>query len=188
MEIISTSFKDVYIGSPRVFGDDRGYFMESFNVKHWEHILPNTTFIQDNESFSARGVLRGMHFQKPPHTQAKLVRVIHGNVLDIIVDLRRDQPTYGEHLSVELSADNKKQLYVPRGFAHGFVVLSPTALFAYKCDNYYAKDSEGGLDPLDEQLNLNWEISKDEISLSDKDKILPKWGDHYSFESSSLHI
>ncbi len=182
MEIISTEFKDVYIAQPRVFGDERGYFMESFNLNHWKDILPNSVFVQDNESRSTRGVLRGMHFQKPPHAQAKLVRVIEGRVLDVILDIRKSSDTYGQYLAVELSAENKKQLYVPRGFAHAFVVLSESALFSYKCDNFYNQASEGGIHPLDTTLNIDWQIDLDLIQLSAKDAEQSKWGEHYIFE------
>ncbi len=187
MKIESTKFKDVYIGTPAVFGDERGYFMESFNVKHWSEVLPSCSFVQDNESFSSYGVLRGLHFQKPPHAQAKLVRVIKGKVLDTIVDLRKDEPTYGQSIGVELSDENQKQLYVPRGFAHGFVVLSETALFSYKCDNYYNKESEGGLYAFDESINIDWGVPLDKIQLSSKDEIQPKWGNHYQFNSKELY-
>lgn len=181
MECIETGFKDVVIIKPKVFGDERGFFMESFNEKTWKKAIPNVNFVQDNESFSVKGVLRGFHFQKPPFAQAKLVRVIKGSVLDVIIDLRKDQATYGQHLKVELSEENKNQLYVPRGFAHSFLVLSETALFSYKCDNYYNKESEGGLYAFDPGLNIEWPELNVESQLSEKDQILPKWGEHFSF-------
>ncbi len=181
MNFIQTELQDVIIAEPAVFGDARGYFMESFNAKNWEGHIPNRPFVQDNESFSSRGVLRGMHFQKPPHAQAKLVRVIHGEVLDVILDIRKSSSTYGQYIGVLLSEENKRQLYVPRGFAHAFVVLSETALFAYKCDNYYNKETEGGIDPLDTTLDIDWHIPKEKILLSEKDAQQAAWGSHYIF-------
>lgn len=182
MQVETTDFRDVVIVTPDVYGDERGYFLESFNKKTWKDILPNCDFVQDNESKSSKGVLRGLHFQKPPFTQAKLVRVIEGTVLDIIVDLRESEPTYGKSIGVELSAENKKMFYVPRGFAHGFVVLSDTAIFAYKCDNYYSKEHDSGLYALDETLALDWGIAPDQLLLSEKDQKQPHWGDHFKFD------
>lgn len=182
MQVEQTKFKDVVIITPSVFGDDRGYFLETFNTKTWEGIIPDRPFVQDNESKSTKGVLRGLHFQKPPYTQAKLIRVISGTVLDIIVDLRKSEPTYGQSISVELSAENKKIFYVPRGFAHGFIVLSDEAIFSYKCDNNYAKEYDSGLNALDPTLNLDWGMDKSQLLLSEKDKLQPNWGDHYIFE------
>jgi len=182
MQVEKTKFKDVAIITPTVYGDDRGYFLETFNAKSWKDIIPDRPFVQDNESKSTRGVLRGLHFQKPPFTQAKLVRVVTGTVLDIIVDLRKSEPTYGQSIGVELSAENKKLFYVPRGFAHGFVVLSETATFSYKCDNYYSKEHDGGIYALDKRLSLDWGIDPSQIQLSDKDKTQPTWGDHFVFD------
>jgi len=171
MEYINTYIKDVVILQPKIFGDNRGYFFESFNQEDFDkHIGRNIKFCQDNESKSSYGVLRGLHFQKQPYTQSKLVRVIQGSVLDVIVDLRKNSKTFGKSLSVELNDRNKKQLFVPRGFAHGFIVLSETAVFAYKVDNYYAPDYEGGLMYDDKSLGINWIVEKENISLSRKDK------------------
>jgi dTDP-4-dehydrorhamnose 3,5-epimerase len=182
MQVDQTKFKDVVIITPNVYGDDRGYFLETFNAKTWEGIIPDRPFVQDNESKSTRGVLRGLHFQKPPFTQAKLVRVVEGTVLDIIVDLRKSEPTYGQSIGVELSAENKKMFYVPRGFAHGFVVLSESAIFAYKCDNYYSQEHDGGVFALDDHLALDWGLPTEDIQLSDKDKKQDHWGQHFIFE------
>ncbi len=170
MNITTTSIPGVVIIEPRVFGDQRGYFFESFSQREFEEKVCKTVFVQDNESMSSRGVLRGLHFQKPPHAQSKLVRVVEGTVLDVAVDIRKGSPTFGKHVAVELSADNKKQFFIPRGFAHGFVVLSERAVFQYKCDNYYAPQSEGGLAWNDADLNIDWKLSPEEIILSEKDK------------------
>lgn len=177
MTIKQTKITDLLILQPKVFGDDRGYFMESFKRDWWQDNLPNVEFIQDNESKSGRGVLRGLHFQAPPYEQAKLVRVIEGEVLDVAVDLREGSPTYGQHEAVLLSGENKTQLFVPRGFAHGFVVLSDTAIFSYKVDNIYAPDHEGGIIWNDPKLGIDWKIDVDEVMLSSKDAELQ------SFES-----
>ena len=182
MQVEQTGFKDVVIITPSVYGDDRGYFLETFNSKTWKDIIPDRPFVQDNESKSTKGVLRGLHFQNPPYTQAKLVRVIQGRVLDIIVDLRKSEPTYGQSISVELSAENKKLFYVPRGFAHGFIVLSDEAIFSYKCDNPYAKDYDSGLNALDPTLDLDWGMDKSQLILSEKDQNQPNWGEHFIFE------
>ena len=170
MNVILTSIPDVKIIEPRVFEDARGYFFESFSQKLFNEKVCDTVFVQDNESRSTYGVLRGLHFQRPPMAQAKLVRVVEGSVLDIAVDIRPDSPTYGQHVSVELSADNKRQLFIPRGFAHGFVVLSPTVVFQYKCDNYYSPAHEGGIAWNDPDLNIDWQVSMEDVVLSDKDK------------------
>jgi len=170
MNVIPTSIPDVKIIEPRVFEDARGYFFESFSQKLFNEKVSDTVFVQDNESRSTYGVLRGLHFQRPPMAQAKLVRVVEGSVLDIAVDIRPDSPTYGQHVSVELSADNKRQLFIPRGFAHGFVVLSPTVVFQYKCDNYYSPAHEGGIAWNDPDLNIDWQVSMEDVVLSDKDK------------------
>ena len=172
MKFIKTDIPDVVIIEPNVFGDHRGYFFESFSQEQFDEKIYKTHFIQDNESMSSKGVLRGLHFQKPPYAQAKLVRCIKGKVLDVAVDIRVNSPTYGKHVSVELSEENKKQLFVPRGFAHGFVVLSDEAIFAYKVDNKYAPDYEGGIQWDDIGLNIDWKINKDLVKLSDKDQKL----------------
>ena len=173
MKFIKTEIPEVIIIEPKVFGDDRGYFLESYNKKAFEENIGSITFVQDNESKSSKGVLRGLHFQKPPFTQAKLVRCIKGKVIDIAVDIRRDSPTYGKHVSVILSEENKKQLFVPRGFAHGFAVLSETAIFAYKVDNNYAPEYDGGIIWNDKDLQIDWNLPENEIKLSDKDAKLP---------------
>ena len=176
MEIVKTNFKDLFICYPAVFNDDRGYFYESFNLKKFEELSGlSPDFVQDNQSQSSFGVLRGLHFQKGDMAQAKLVRVLHGEVLDVVVDLRKDEPTYGQSFSIVLSAANRTQLYIPRGFAHGFLVLSSEATFFYKCDNYYHKDSEMGLHYKDAALDINWHLPEEDLLLSDKDKDLPNW-------------
>ncbi len=175
MKAIETKLKGCFILEPRVFEDERGYFFESYNHKAFcEAIGQQVDFVQDNQSYSTRGVLRGLHFQIGEHAQAKLVRVLEGRVLDVAVDLRRDSDTYGQHVSIELTSDNKKQLFIPRGFAHGFVVLSHSAHFFYKCDNYYFKESEGGIRYSDSILNIDWKFLPEEIIVSEKDKMLPK--------------
>ncbi|MEY8870705.1 MULTISPECIES: dTDP-4-dehydrorhamnose 3,5-epimerase [Gaetbulibacter] len=169
-----TKLKDCFIIEPRVFQDDRGYFFESFNQEAFNKLIgKSVNFVQDNESFSSRGVIRGLHFQKGEFAQAKLVRVVKGAVLDVAVDIRKESPTFGQHISVELTEKNKKQLFVPRGFAHGFSVLSETAIFSYKCDNFYNKESEAGILYNDPSLNIDWKIKQEEAQLSDKDIILP---------------
>ncbi len=178
MPFIETGIKDLKIFEPQVWGDDRGYFFESFNANTFKEAGINTTFVQDNQARSTYGVLRGLHYQVGENAQAKLVRVIEGAVLDVAVDLRPQSPTYGQHFGVVLSAENKKQLFVPRGFAHGYVVLTPTAEFFYKCDNFYHKESEGGLLYNDPTLAIDWQIDLKDAQLSDKDKILPTIGNH----------
>lgn len=172
MDFIKTAIQEVVIIQPNVFGDNRGYFFESFNQKQFEENVIKTDFIQDNESKSSRGVLRGLHFQKPPYAQAKLVRCIQGAVLDVAVDIRVGSPTYGKHVAVELSEENKKQLFVPRGFAHGFVVLSDKAIFAYKVDNIYAPKYDCGIKWNDDFLKIDWKIDSKDVQLSEKDKAL----------------
>ena len=172
MKFIKTKISDVFIIEPSVFGDDRGYFLESFNLEKFEENMFPIKFVQDNESMSSRGVLRGLHFQKPPYAQAKLVRCIEGCVMDVAVDIRKGSPTYGKHVSVELSGENKKQLFVPRGFAHGFSVLSENAVFAYKVDNRYAPESDSGIRYDDKELNINWGLKEEDVQLSFKDKEL----------------
>ena len=171
MKIVETKIKDLVILEPNIFGDKRGYFMESFNAEWFEKNVCDTKFIQDNESRSSRGVLRGLHFQNPPYAQAKLVRVIEGEVLDVVVDLRKESPTYGQFEKILLSSDNKKQFFVPRGFAHGFVVLSELAIFSYKVDNVYAPTHDSGIQWNDTELNIDWEIDLSLIQLSEKDKV-----------------
>jgi len=174
MKAIPTPLEQCVIIEPTVFNDSRGYFFESFNQNTFNTLIgQSVTFVQDNESYSTKGVLRGLHFQKGEWAQAKLVRVVKGRVLDVAVDIRKDSPTYGQHISVELTEDNKKQLFVPRGFAHGFVVLSDTAIFSYKCDNYYNKEAEGGIMYNDTTLNIDWKLPIEALIISEKDAILP---------------
>ena len=174
MIALETKLKDCYLLEPTVFGDSRGYFFESYNKNTFDNLInQNLSFVQDNESFSSRGVLRGLHCQRGKFAQAKLVRVTQGEVLDIAVDFRKDSPTYLQHLSVKLSSKNKKQLFIPRGFLHGFVVLSKTAVFNYKCDNLYNKESEIGIIYNDPDLNIDWLLNEEELIISEKDKKLP---------------
>jgi dTDP-4-dehydrorhamnose 3,5-epimerase len=173
MKFIKTSIPNVYVIEPTVFGDARGYFLESYNQKKFEEVIGETSFVQDNESKSSKGVLRGLHFQKPPFEQAKLVRCIEGKVLDVAVDIRKNSKTYGQHLAVLLSGKNKRQLFVPRGFAHGFLVLSDSATFAYKVDNTYAPEFEAGIRWNDKELNIQWGMEKGEVMVSEKDAKLP---------------
>ena len=173
MRVIKTAIEGAIIIEPKVFSDDRGYFFESFSQKEFEEKVCNTVFVQDNESKSTYGVLRGLHFQKMPYAQSKLVRVVKGKVLDVAVDIRKGSPTFGKHVAVELSEDNKLQFFVPRGFAHGFVVLSEEAIFQYKCDNYYTPQSEGGIMWNDPALNIDWQIPLEDVILSGKDEINP---------------
>ncbi|RNC88164.1 MAG: dTDP-4-dehydrorhamnose 3,5-epimerase [Winogradskyella sp.] len=170
MRAIETELKGCFIIEPPFFKDNRGYFFESFNQKKFNDAVGNSTvFVQDNQSYSTKGVIRGLHFQKGDFAQAKLVRVTQGKVIDVAVDLRRQSSTYGKHISIELSENNKKQLFIPRGFAHGFAVLSDFAVFQYKCDNYYNKDAEAGLIYNDQDLNIDWMLNKSEIIVSEKD-------------------
>ena len=170
IEVIKTDIEGVLIIEPKVFGDARGYFLESFNAKEFaEKTGLNITFVQDNESMSSYGVMRGLHFQRPPFTQSKLVRCVKGAVLDVAVDIRKGSPTYGQHVAVELTEDNHLQFFVPRGFAHGFAVLSEVAVFQYKCDNFYAPQADGGISILDDSLGIDWRIPTDKAILSDKD-------------------
>lgn len=173
MNVIKTPIEGVFILEPRIFNDARGYFFESFSAREFEEKVCRTTFVQDNESFSTYGVVRGLHFQKPPFTQSKLVRVIQGAVLDVAVDIRPGSPTYGQHIAVELTGDNHRQFFIPRGFAHGFAVLSETVLFQYKCDQFYAPQSEGGIAWNDPTLNIDWKIPADQVILSEKDTQYP---------------
>jgi len=169
MEAIKTDIEGVYIIEPIIFEDSRGYFFESYNDLEFINKVGFADFVQDNESKSSYGVMRGLHFQRPPHTQAKLVRCVRGAVLDVAVDLRKDSPTYGKHVAVELTEDNHRQLFIPKGFAHGFSVLSDTAIFQYKCDDFYHPECDGGINILDESLGIDWRIPKDKAILSEKD-------------------
>lgn len=173
MKISKTEIEGVYIIEPQVFEDERGYFFESYNQAKMEEAGLHYNFIQDNQSKSCYGTIRGIHFQKGEYSQAKLVRVLSGAVLDVAVDLRKDSPTFGKYVAVELTAENKKQLMIPRGFGHGFSVLSPEAVFAYKCDNVYNKASEGGLRYNDPDINVDWKINLNDAVLSEKDKNAP---------------
>lgn len=177
MPFIPTKIKDVVIFEPRIFTDDRGYFFETYNEKLFNDNGIAAKFVQDNQSKSSYGVIRGLHFQKGEHAQAKLVRVLQGSVLDVAVDLRAGSETYGKYVAVELSDVNNLQLFIPRGFAHGFSVLSRTAVFAYKCDNLYCKESEGGIDCNDPDLGIDWQIPAEDRVLSEKDKLHPLFKD-----------
>lgn len=178
MKIKETPLKDCYIIEPTIFNDDRGYFYEKFNEKKFEELTGlNGHFVQDNISKSSYGVLRGLHLQKAEHAQAKLVSCLEGCVYDVAVDLRENSPTFGKWFGIELSDENKLQFYVPRGFGHGFSVLSETAIFSYKCDNFYNKESEGGVLWNDPELNIDWKLPLDEIILSEKDKTQPKFSE-----------
>lgn len=169
-----TKLKGCFVLEPAVFADERGYFMESFNEERFKSAIGNEIdFVQDNQSFSSKGVIRALHYQVGEYAQSKLVRVLSGKVLDIAVDLRKNSPTFGEHFSIELSCKNKKQLFIPKGFAHGFVVLSDTAEFFYKCDNYYNKESEGGIIFSDPSLNIDWKLPHEQLIVSEKDRVLP---------------
>lgn len=180
MNVIKTNIEGVVIIEPRVFTDSRGYFFESFNKKAFEEEVGHVDFVQDNESCSSRGVMRGLHFQRPPHAQAKLVRCVRGAVLDVAVDIRKGSPTYGKHVAVELTEENHRQFFIPRGFAHGFAVLSDTAIFQYKCDNYYCPEADGGISIVDTSLGIDWRIDLQDAILSEKDKRHPLFKD---FES-----
>lgn len=169
MEVIKTQIDGVVIIEPRIFKDSRGYFFESYSKREFDEKVRPVDFVQDNESMSTRGVMRGLHFQRPPFTQSKLVRCVRGRVLDVAVDIRKGSPTYGRHVAVELSEDNHRQFFVPRGFAHGFAVLSDIAVFQYKCDNYYHPEADGGISIADESLGINWRIDPSTAILSEKD-------------------
>ena len=174
MNFIATKLEGCYIIESKIINDDRGYFMESFNENTFQKGIGQTIhFVQDNQSFSSKGVLRGLHYQVGEHSQAKLVRVLSGKVLDVAVDIRPNSKTFGEHVSVLLTADNQTQFFVPRGFAHGFLVLSDTATFFYKCDNFYNKESEGGIIYNDKTLNIDWGFSESQLIISEKDKVQP---------------
>lgn len=169
MNVIKTDIEGVVIIEPRIFEDARGYFFESFSQREFEEKVGKIVFVQDNESKSSYGVMRGLHFQRPPFTQSKLVRCVKGAVLDVAVDLRKGSPTYGKHVAVELTEDNHRQFFIPQGFAHGFAVLSDEAVFQYKCDNFYAPQADGGISILDESLGIDWKIPTDKAILSEKD-------------------
>lgn len=177
MEVIKTDIDGVVIIEPKVFGDHRGYFMESFSEQRFNETVREVRFVQDNESKSRYGVLRGLHFQKPPYAQSKLVRVVKGAVLDVAVDIRKGSPTFGQHVAVELTEDNHRQFFVPRGFAHGFVVLTDEVIFQYKCDNYYAPHAEGAIAWDDPDLGIDWKIDPEDIILSAKDTSHPRLKD-----------
>jgi len=184
MKFIQTEIPEVYLIEPKVFGDSRGYFFESFKQKEFEDNIGKINFVQDNESKSSYGVLRGLHYQLPPYAQSKLVRVIKGKVLDVAVDIRRGSPTFGKHVKVELSEENKKQMFIPRGFAHGFLTLSEEVIFTYKVDYYYAPDHEASIRYNDEELAINWEIPPKEIILSNKDEQTPLFDKAVYFDYS----
>lgn len=174
MKVTQTKLQGCVIMEPVVYKDERGFFMESYNKAAFGELLGRQVdFVQDNQSFSTRGVIRALHYQLGVHAQAKLVRVIHGEVLDVAVDLRKESPTFGEFIAVVLSSTNNKQLFIPRGFAHGFATLSPTAQFFYKCDNYYNREAEGGIIFNDPSIGINWQLTTDEIIISEKDQALP---------------
>ena len=179
MEVLKTALDGVLILEPRVFNDPRGYFFESFSQREFDEKLApilghSIRFVQDNESMSSYGVMRGLHFQRPPFTQSKLVRCVRGAVLDVAVDIRKGSPTYGQHVAVELTEENHRQFFIPRGFAHGFAVLSETAIFQYKCDEFYHPEADGGISILDESLGIDWRIPADKAILSEKDLRHPR--------------
>lgn len=183
MKIIPSEIQDLLIIEPKVFGDQRGYFMESFNAERFRQATGlDVCFVQDNESLSCRGVVRGLHYQLPPYAQAKLVRVVKGCVWDVVVDLRRSSPTFGRYMAVELTAENKRQLFIPKGLAHGFAVLSEEAIFQYKCDAYYHPEAEGAVAWNDPTLNIPWPIPTEDVILSEKDKYHPLLADAPLFE------
>lgn len=182
MRIHDTGIQGLLLIEPQVFRDERGYFFESYQEQRYRQAGITSRFVQDNESRSAYGVLRGLHYQLPPFDQAKLVRVIEGEVIDAAVDLREGSPTYGQAYAVHLTAENKLQLFVPRGFAHGYSVISETAVFAYKCDNYYSRDHEAGIRADDPLLGIDWRLDTRQAVISGKDRVLPAWGDHRPFK------
>ena len=177
MEVIKTNIDGVVIIEPRIFEDSRGYFFESFSQREFNEKVRSIKFVQDNESKSSYGVMRGLHFQRPPYTQSKLVRCVKGVVLDVAVDIRKGSPTYGQHVAVELTEDNHRQFFIPRGFAHGFAVLSETAVFQYKCDEFYHPEADGGISILDDSLGIDWRIPTDKALLSKKDTKHPSLKD-----------
>ena len=169
MEVIKTAIEGLLVIKPRVFEDARGYFFESFSQRDFDAQVGKVNFVQDNESMSSYGVMRGLHFQRPPYTQSKLVRCVKGAVLDVAVDIRKGSPTYGKHVAIELSEENRLQFYIPQGFAHGFSVLTETAVFQYKCDNFYAPQADDGISILDQSLGIDWRIPVEQAILSEKD-------------------
>lgn len=177
MKIEETFIKDLVVIEPTVFGDERGYFFEAYSKTKFKDLGIDIEFVQDNQSFSKKGTLRGLHYQNPPFAQTKLMRVLEGEIIDVAVDLRKDSPTYGKHFSVKLTAENKKQLLVPQGFAHGFSVLSETAVVMYKCDQFYNKASEGGIRYDDPSLNIDWGMDLNDAIVSEKDQVLPFIGE-----------
>ena len=177
MEVIKTAIEGVYIIEPKVFGDARGYFFESFSEREFKEKLGDIRFVQDNESMSKFGVMRGLHFQRPPYAQSKLVRCVKGEVMDVAVDIRKGSPTYGQHVAVRLSADNHLQFFIPQGFAHGFSVLSESVIIQYKCNEFYHPEADGGISILDESLDIDWGITLEEALLSEKDAKHPKLAD-----------
>ena len=174
MEVIKTAIEGVYIIEPKVFGDARGYFFESFSEREFKEKVGDIHFVQDNESMSKYGVMRGLHFQRPPYAQSKLVRCVKGKVIDVAVDIRKGSPTYGQHVAALLTEDNHRQFFIPQGFAHGFAVLSESAIFQYKCDNFYHPEADGGISILDDTLGINWGLAMEEALLSEKDTKHPK--------------
>ena len=188
MEIIKTKLDGVVIIEPKIFRDSRGYFFESFSQREFEEKVCKINFVQDNESMSSYGVMRGLHFQRPPFTQAKLVRCVKGAVLDVAVDIRKDSPTYGQHVAVELTEDNHYQMFIPHGFVHGFSVLSETAVFQYKCDQFYHPESDAGISILDKSLGIDWRIPTDKAILSDKDTRHPLFKDFVTPFSGSTKL
>ena len=169
MEVIKTAIEGVYIIEPKVFGDARGYFFESFSEREFKEKVGDIHFVQDNESMSKYGVMRGLHFQRPPYAQSKLVRCVKGKVIDVAVDIRKGSPTYGQHVAALLTEENHRQFFIPQGFAHGFAVLSESAVFQYKCDNFYHPEADGGISILDESLGIDWGLAMEEAILSEKD-------------------
>ena len=169
MEVIKTNIEGVYIIEPKVFGDTRGYFFESFSEREFKEKVGDIHFVQDNESMSKYGVMRGLHFQRPPYAQSKLVRCVKGKVIDVAVDIRKGSPTYGQHVATLLTEENHRQFFIPQGFAHGFAVLSESAVFQYKCDNFYHPEADGGISILDESLGIDWGLAMEEAILSTKD-------------------
>ena len=174
MEVIKTAIEGVYIIEPKVFGDARGYFFESFSEREFKEKVGDIHFVQDNESMSKYGVMRGLHFQRPPYAQSKLVRCVKGKVIDVAVDIRKGSPTYGQHVATLLTEENHRQFFIPQGFAHGFAVLSESAVFQYKCDNFYHPEADGGISILDESLGIDWGLAMEEALLSEKDTKHPK--------------
>jgi dTDP-4-dehydrorhamnose 3,5-epimerase len=174
MEVIKTHIDGVVIIEPKVFGDTRGYFFESFSQREFQEKVANIQFVQDNESMSKFGVMRGLHFQRPPYAQSKLVRCVKGQVVDVAVDIRKGSPTYGQHVAVLLTEENHRQFFIPQGFAHGFAVLSKSAIFQYKCDNFYHPEADGGISILDETLRIDWGLALEEALVSEKDANHPK--------------